>query len=461
MLLLISTTHQPATDLGFLLHKNPARMFEADLTFGRARVFYPEATPERCTAALHVEVDTLELVRSASQAGRPGFEHYVNDRAYAASSLLSSAMTKCFGTAMSGRSKERPDLVEAVLPLEVRLPVLPARGGEAVIRALFEPLSYEVTATTILLDDKFPEWGPSRYFDVTLRGNLRMKDMLEHLFVLVPVLDDYKHYWVGSDEIEKLLRKGGDWLASHPNRNMIVQRYLRYQPVLTRDALARLTEGDPDREDDEKEEVEAKLESKVSLHDMRIAAVVEKLKESGAASVLDLGCGEGRLLQKLLKERAFKRILGMDVSLHALDKAKRKLRWDRLSPSQLQRLTLLHSSLVYFDERLSGFDAAAAIEVIEHLDPDRLDTFERLVFAEMRPGTVIVTTPNREYNALFEGMTPGAFRHRDHRFEWAREEFRAWSDAVCAKFGYSVERLPIGDEDPTHGPPTQMAVFKR
>jgi 3' terminal RNA ribose 2'-O-methyltransferase Hen1 len=185
------------------------------------------------------------------------------------------------------------------------------------------------------------------------------------------------------------------------------------------------------------------------------------LKESGARRVLDLGCGEGRLLEMLLSDRQFSEIVGMDVSLASLDRARRRLRLERLPPLVAERLTLLHGSLLYRDRRLEGFDAAAVVEVIEHLDAPRLAAFERTLFGLARPGTVVVTTPNREYNALFPTLPEGRMRHRDHRFEWTRAEFGAWAERVASDNGYAVRVASLGPEDETHGAPSQMATFTR
>jgi len=169
VLLTISTPHVPATDLGFLLHKNPARAQATALPFGTATVVYPEARDDLCTAALVVDVDPVALVRD--RAGGPrgndgSLERYVNDRPYAASSFLSVAIGKCFGTAMSGRCKERPELAGTALPLVSELPVVPCRGGAPLLRRLFEPLGYDVATRSLPLDARFPEWGDSRYLGV-------------------------------------------------------------------------------------------------------------------------------------------------------------------------------------------------------------------------------------------------------------------------------------------------------
>jgi 3' terminal RNA ribose 2'-O-methyltransferase Hen1 len=458
MLLTLTLSHTPATDLGYLLGKNPARVQSFPLAFGQAHVFYPEVTPRRCTAALLLDVDPVGLVRnSRGPAGEGGLlDQYVNDRPYAASSLLSVAIAQVYGSALGGKSKERPELAEAQLPLTARLAVLPCRGGEGFLRRLFEPLGYALHATRHPLDEKFPEWGPSPYYTVTLEGKCRLRDLLAHLYVLIPVLDNDKHYWVAEAEVEKLLRHGEGWLAGHPEREQITRRYLKHQGGLTRAALARLVEQEePSAAEDGEAEVE--VEERVRLVDQRLAVVLGALRERGARRVLDLGCGEGKLLRALLPEPQLSEVVGVDVSHRALAIARQRL--ERLPDALRDRARLLHGALTYRDGRLAGYDAAAVVEVIEHLDPPRLAAFERVLFEFARPNTVVVTTPNVEYNVKFEGLAAGAFRHRDHRFEWSRAEFQEWANRVAERHGYAVRFLPVGPEDPAVGPPTQMGVF--
>jgi 3' terminal RNA ribose 2'-O-methyltransferase Hen1 len=466
MLLTLATTHQPATDLGHLLRKNPARPQSFTLSFGKAHIFYPEASQDRCSVAMLVEVDPVGLVRNRrGPSGEGGvLEQYVNDRPYAASSFLSVAIAEVFGAALSGNSKERPELVDASLPLSAVLAAMPCRGGEPFLRKLFEPLGYQITATQLPLDDHFPEWGESSYFRVELTASLPVKQLLSHLYVLAPVLDNDKHYWVGDAEVEKLMRHGEGWLATHPEREIITRRYLKHQRDLVDDALARLMDGndpDPDAAAESPAPEEEVVEKKLSLHEQRLGSVLATLKASGAKRILDLGCGEGRLVKLLLKEKQFAEIIGMDVSHRTLEIASERLHYDRLPAMQQERLRLIHGSLIYRDQRLAGFDAAAVVEVIEHLDPPRLAAFERVLFECASPGTVVITTPNREYNVKWETLPAGNFRHRDHRFEWTRAEFQEWANRVAAKSGYQVRFMPVGPDDPTVGSPTQMAIFTK
>jgi 3' terminal RNA ribose 2'-O-methyltransferase Hen1 len=462
VLLTLSTTCEPATDLGFLLHKNPARPQTVEVSGGTAHVFYPEASRERCTAALLLEVDPIALVRGSRGGEGSSLGQYVNDRPYAASSLLAVALGKAFASARRGVSKERPELAATPIPLEVHLPALSCRGGAGMAAQFFTPLGWRVDARHVPLDPRFPEWGDSRYVDLRLTGTLRLADAVNHLYVGLPVLDDAKHYWVGTDEVDKLLRAGGGWLAGHPHRELITRRYLAHRGALARQAMARLAEVDdlePDRLDDAVPEETA--ERPVPLALQRHGAVLAALRAAGAGRVLDLGCGNGALLAALLAEPAFTEVVGVDVSARALEEAARRLRLDRLPERQRARISLRQGALTYTDARLRGYDAAVLMEVVEHLDPDRLPALERTVFGDAAPGTVVVTTPNVEHNVRYESLAAGTLRHRDHRFEWTRAEFSAWASGVAGRRGYAVRFVPVGADDPEVGPPTQMAVFTR
>jgi 3' terminal RNA ribose 2'-O-methyltransferase Hen1 len=486
VLLTLTTTHEPATDLGYLLVKHPDRVHTADLPTGTAYVMYPEATAARCTAALLLDVDPARLA-AARGRGRGGpampdsftLGQYVNDRPYAASSLLAAALAKVFRSALRGASKDRPDLAATPLPLEIRIPVLRCRSGDAtpttLVTRFFGPLGWTVTARPIPVDEQHPQWGDSRYVDLTLTGTLRLADALNHLYVLLPALDDAKHYWVAPDEVDKLLRAGEGWLAGHPERAQVTRRYLAHQRALAGEALARLAERrladdapDPDSVDapasDPGTEEEAELPAEARrqpLAAQRRAAVLAELATAGATRVLDLGCGGGALLAELARDRRYTEIVGTDVSLRALELAGRRLQLDRLPERQRERIRLWQSALTYRDDRLRGFDAAVLMEVIEHVDPPRLPALEGAVFGHARPATVVVTTPNVEYNGRYEGLAAGAFRHHDHRFEWTRTQFAEWAARVAETHGYAVAISGVGEPDPAVGAATQLAVFTR
>ena len=501
MLLTVTTTHRPATDLGFLLVKHPDRVHSFELSTGTAHVVYPEATEQRCTAALLLDVDPQKL---SSRDRRDPFTlgQYVNDRPYAASSLLAVALAKVFGSALHGRSKDRPELAGQRLPLEISVPVLRCRGGADLATRLFTPLGWAVTATPIPLDDvplgmterterseghegmpnqpgmtertersegipsrlRHPLAGDSPYVDLLLTGTVRLADALNHLYVLLPVLDDAKHYWVAPDEIDKLLRSGEGWLAGHPERVLIARRYLVHRTSLAATALERLDQGDPDTVDvpadtAADEDAELPVARRRPLAEQRRDAVLAALAEVGATRVLDLGCGGGALLGALLADRRFTEIVGADLSSRALDLAARRLRLDRLPERQRDRITLWQSALTYRDDRLRGYHAAVLMEVVEHLDPPRLPALEAAVFGHARPDAVIVTTPNAEFNVNYPGLV--GLRHSDHRFEWTRAEFAAWVSGVAGRNGYAVTVRGVGEATEAEGAPTQLALFTR
>jgi 3' terminal RNA ribose 2'-O-methyltransferase Hen1 len=461
--LLTITAAVSGSDLGYLLHKNPSHAQSFELPFGKAHVFYPRQSEQEAQAALLLDIDPVGLVRGKGQ-GEGKIDQYVNDRPYVASSFLSVAISRVFGTAMNGKSKERQSLAEQPIGLDAVITAVPTHSGESFLRSLFQPLGYEVRVERHALDDQFPEWGEGPYYTVGLKGNVRLQDLLTHIYVLVPVLDEDKHYWVGKDEVEKLLSKGEGWLPGHPQKEAIASRYLRFNRALTREALARLVEEDvedPDEAETARLKEELALEAPLRLWEQRIDAVVAALATQQPKSVVDLGCGEGKLLKALLEDRSIERVLGMDVSWRILEVAAQRLHLEHMAPVLRARIELIQGSLLYRDDRLRGFDAATLTEVIEHLDPSRLAALERVVFEQAEPKTVVVTTPNAEYNVRFASLPAGAMRHKDHRFEWTRSEFTKWADSICDRFGYRVRFVSVGSEDSEVGSPTQMGVFTR
>jgi len=462
MLVSITSTTPVATDLGYLLHKHPDGVRSVDVGYGRAHVFYPEATEQRCTATTYVEINPLGLTRHRRGRQAQGLEPYVNDRPYVASSLLSVALGKLFRTALNGTCKDRPELVAQPLDLEIGLPVLPLRGGQAILRRLVNPLGYEIECSPIALDSQFPAWGDSRCVSARLVGRHTVRSALEHLYVLLPVLDDAKHYWIGPDEVDKLLLRGGDWLKSHPESDLIAHRYLRL-PEFTREALSRLADAgeDSDLLDVQRDAAEQASEQPIRLGEQRLEAVLDAVRNVGAGRVVDLGCGEGQLLERLIVEPSVTEAVGVDASIGALERAERRLKIDQMSERRRERIRLLQGALTYTDSRLRGFDVATVTEVVEHLDSERLDVFAEVVFGHIAASSVVLTTPNREYNVNFANLDTRGLRHEDHRFEWTRDEFEAWTSGISERFGYGVEISTVGPVDPACGPPTQMAVFRR
>ena len=439
-----------ATALGFLLHKHPGRVQRFSVPFGSMHVLYPEATAERCEVAMLLDVDAVALAKNKRFRGDAfALGHYVNDRPYVASSLLAVALGAVFSTAMTGRSDSHPELAAARLPLRVQLPAVPTRrddGGLA--RRLFEGCGWTVEEERIPLDPAHSEWGDSPYATLTLTGTARLSDALKQLYVLLPVLDDTKHYWVGDDEVDKLARAGEGWLPQHPERGLITRRYLLEQRSLIeraqepeRTTTSGRTSADQGNSDPRPPR---------PLRELRADAVLSALADVGATSVVDMGCGSGALLRRLMDEPRFARILGSDVSARALEQAARSLGLERAPETKRERIS-----------RLRGFDAMVLMEVIEHVDPSRLDALEDSVFGHARPKSVVMTTPNAEFNAVYPDLEPGTFRHTDHRFEWNRAEFADWAAAVAERRGYTVEHRGVGETHPVHGAASQLAVFRR
>jgi len=438
----------PATDLGFLLHKHPDRVQRFATTQGEATVFYPVAEADRCRVVLHVDG------RGARVDTHADVDRYVNTIPYAASTRLVVAIGKVFGDAIAGRCTSRAELVDHAWNVTVLIPSVPARG-ELRPADVFGPLGWSVTARAEPLMPA--DWGDSDFATLTLSGRFTVRDSLRHIAVALPALAGDKHYFVDDDEVDKLLRLGDGWLADHPRRDAIVRGYLKNLGGLTTEALTRLGSDRVDQEsaDDETRAVETRRRSpdtRQTLADERVGWVAEIIRGTQARSVLDVGCGEGRLLDALSADSVATRLAGVDVSTDELHSAARRL-------ERRRGIELWQSSLLYTDERCRGFDVVVLMEVIEHIDPGRLPVAVDSVFDTMQPGAVIVTTPNAEYNPVY-GLD-NSFRHPDHRFEFTRDEFETWCGRVAADYSYEVALSGIGQFVDGVGTPTQSAVFRR
>ena len=469
MILNISTLDNPADELGYLLYKHPDKFQSFELNYCTAHCFYAQVAQSRTTFCLLLDTDPMALNKNLS------LQDFVNDRAYVASSLMSVAIGRTLKSAMKGVCKDRPELGDKEISLEAQLPCIHLAGNPSLLTELFEPLGYKVEATPLSLDDIEPGLSNSEilgwrstYYSLTICATTTVSRLLKHLYVLIPVLDNKKHYYVGKDEVELLMSRASDWLADHPLKDLIIRRYLAHKTHLTQEAQALLAHADIDAQKFEEQSKKASsediLEKPLSLNQKRLEAVLGQIDDltskSSRFSLVDLGCGEGKLLN-LAAERyrhSLNRLAGLDATVSILERANRTL--TRKHPNQDWQLDLMHGSLTYRDQRISGFDIATCIEVIEHIDESRLDAFASNIFGAARPQTVIVTTPNREYNVLFAGLEANRLRHTDHRFEWTRQEFLDWTDRICQIYGYSCQIKPIGDIDTVHGAPTQMAVFE-
>lgn len=470
-----------AADLSFLLRKHPDKVQRFDLPTGVATVFFPESSAERAEMTMVLTVDPIELIRNKSIRHGAGFPlgQFVNDRPYATTSLVSHAVAKVFSSAMTGGLASDPEAPFRRTDITLRLPALPVvahreLAGADLVRALFEPLGWTIAATPLPADPQHPEWGDSRYLDVTLSAHTTVADALRQFCALVPVVTDAQHYWVSSNQAEALVRLGTligseasseppadlasrSWLAGHSLAELIVRRYLVHQRDLVDECWA-LLGGLPDAEG-ETGHAEKVTQRAPRLADLRSAAIHAQLSGLGATSVVDMGCGEGALLRVLSRDASFRRLIGTDVDSRALRRAAESLNLFDADERLRDRVQLLHSSATYRDDRLKGADALVLMEVIEHLDADRLPTLVDTVFGFTRPGHVLVSTPNIEYNAFYPTPFETGYRHSDHRFEFTRAEFEEWASGIGEAYGYTVRFAGIGEADPEHGASTQMAVF--
>lgn len=449
MLFELTTTHTPATDLGFLLHKHPDKLHAIELTAGTAYVFYTENNEQRCTACLLIDINPVELVRGNKRAFLQ--EHYVNDKPYTSNSFLCSALTKAYGSALNGNCQNRPELTDRPLPLKAVIYSLKVDCDKSYLNKLFEPLGFTVSYEILPLDSHFPEWGESKIVNLTLEAQTPLKMLLSQLYVIILALDNDRHYWITRSDIDTLFKRGEQWLDCHPEKDWITKRYLKNLHTLTSEALLRLTS--------EERPLRDHAEKNLSLHQQRLYTVCELLKASGAESVLDIGCGEGKLLKLLLKEAQFKKIAGMDVSFGELQRAKENLHLHEASPMMRERIQLFQSSITYKDNRIKDYDALALVEVIEHIDEERLPAMEKVLFGFANPRTVVLSTPNAEYNVMYKDTE--SFRHADHRFEWTRQQFADWCNKVGRDYKYDVAIYSIGQEENQIGAPSQAAVFNK
>ncbi len=446
MLITITYEGTNTQQLGYLLHKNPYAAQEFSLTFGKAYVFYPEVSDERTTAALLLDINSLDLAKGKENSSNTGLFDYVNDRPYTSNSFMSVALNRVFGTAMKGRCDKNQALADTPIDLTANVHMLRCENDE-LPRRIFEPLGYMVKIERRLLDERFPEWGESPYIDLTIKGTVKLSELLNHLYVTIPVFDGNKHYFIDENEIEKLLSHGGEWLKTHPYRKTITKGYFNNIRSITKSALGIISD-----DNDTEQPKQKRLDTE------RLDTITQAVLDSGAKSVLDLGCGEGKYVARLLNEPQISHITAADVSVKALESAKNRI--EKLTQRQKDRVEFIQASAICRDRRFDGHDCCLLIEVIEHIDEDRLSVMERVVFELTKPKTVIVTTPNAEYNANYEFLNEGELRHTDHRFEWNREKFRDWTEKICEKYGYKVRITGIGNENEIHGAPTQMGVFE-
>lgn len=461
MLLSITCEHEHSQELSWLFHKNPDKIQSFNIIAGKAFVFYPEYSDKKVKICLALDIDTVTLVRKLKlPLDSHLLQHYVNDRPYVVSSFMSTAISNVFSSALNGNCKDKPELIDVIFPFEVEISVLKVIGGESLIKKFFEPLGYEVETESFNLDEKFENWGKSRYYKVKLKNNLTLKDLLSHLYVLIPTFDMEKHFYIGNIEAENFLKKGESWLKTHPEKETIIKRYFRKLGKYSNYILSKLNENQEDEEKELEIDIEVK-KKKESLQTIRINTIFDKLCELGTKTVADVGCGEGKLLRLLKNKPQFQKICGTDVVYKNLIIAKDKLDLDEVATHNLEKINIFQSSILYKDDRLKEYETICLIEVIEHIEEDRIVFLEKIVFGYLNTKNVLISTPNSEYNNVYMPENSDSFRHEDHRFEWNREEFKNWVEKICNNFNYNADFFGIGDYNEQFGYPTQAVILKR
>lgn len=461
MLIAITVTGKDAKSLSYILGKHPDHVFIREFSAGNMTVSFPEYSDERATAALLIQVDTIGMVRGEWKGVSAS---YIDPRPYVSSSLTSVALKEAYRSSFTTKSKEPAvaAMMERELPISVEFSSLWCKIGEEGIRTLFEPLGYSVACRELPFASDWLEGERSALFNATLTGKQTIAALLNHLYVLLPVIGKGKHYFVEEAEVAKLLQHGAGWLENHPAKERIVSRYLVHRRSLIEEALEQLA-GEESDDPAEENARESEFERPIRLQEERLQTAMAVLKtlDPPPLRIGDLGCGTGDFMRIIMDERMPAEVVGMDVSSRSIQIAEKKLRIATRPEWQRPKVSLLHGSLVYTDLRLKELDTLVLLEVIEHVDPPKLPIIEHNIFEYLKPCHVMISTPNKEYNPLFPNMEKDRFRHDDHRFEWTREEFRRWTSAIIEKYPYTVEIYPVGKQDEQAGPPTQMAVFRR
>ncbi|MGI2326725.1 3' terminal RNA ribose 2'-O-methyltransferase Hen1 [Planococcus sp. YIM B11945] len=431
--------------VSYLLSKNPNNLYERNHKGHLVRLFYSKFTDEEMEVTIFVTPDPIELIQNKSNSF--DITHYINDREFAVSSIFCSFIRSALGTALNGQPKEEyAEWVPYQFPFTIEFGPVASALSDRQLKDLFEPMGYEVGIARPDIHYSFDLKEKSSVRTLTLNGKQTLQNSLRHLFVLIPVIDNYKHYYIDEKEIEKLERYGEGWLENHPLRDLIYRQALRFKEVYS------LVESSNE------EEKKAEPLRKARLNELRYDKIVEMAKQLSPTSIVDFGSGEGKLAVQLGFLNGVRKVLAVEPSQTATAKAIKRFEKVRDQANFIEPETLW-GSLYYFDERLKGKDLMILCEVIEHIDEERLPKAFDTILNSYAPTSLIVTTPNREYNEIYD--MDDHFRHDDHRFEWTRQEFRDWCTARNHHGHYELEFMGIGEEDLQQGFPTQMCVFKR
>ncbi|WP_042142009.1 methyltransferase domain-containing protein [Paucisalibacillus sp. EB02] len=446
MQLTIHATGSNVEVISYLLAKNPNNLYERSNNGHLVRMFYNKFTSEEVEVTFFVTPDPINLSRNSSE--NYDITSYINDREFVVSSIFCSFLRSALGTALNGKPKEEyASWVNHAFNFQFSFGPLTSDLSDKQIIDLFAPLGYEVEITYGKVDYQVNIKSKSTARFVTLKGLTTLQNGIRQIFMLIPVLDNYKHYYIDEKEIEKIERYGEGWMDTHPQREFILRRALRFKELL--DSV----------EMDAKSKSEGKAaEKRVRLNDLRYEKIIDYIKNlTNRESIVDFGSGEGKLSVRLGFVKGVKEILAVEPSEVAALKALKRFEELRGKENFLQPTPVM-GSLFYFDERLKSKDVIVLCEVIEHIDEYRLPKIMGTILREYKPKTLIITTPNQEYNQVYD--MGKEYRHSDHRFEWTRVEFQEWCNSHNPG-SYELTFEGIGEEHPTFGYPTQMGMFTR
>ncbi|AYV66644.1 MULTISPECIES: methyltransferase domain-containing protein [Niallia] len=432
-----------------LIAKNPHNLYERKEKGGLVRIVFTKNEEHEVQILFFVTVDNMELTKN--QTNFSSITHYINDRESAVSSIFCSVLRKAVGTALNGKPKDEfKEWVNYSFPLEITFGPLSTKLTNHELAELFEPLGYELTIENgkVLLPKSFAKKSSAKF--ITLKAKQTIQDCFRHLFVLIPVMDQYKHYYIDEKEVDKLKRYGEGWLSSHPKRNEIIKESLVFSDLIEK---SRLIESKPS------EEKQAPLTKKKSLNQWRYEKIIETVKKLPHNSrIVDMGAGEGKLTAQLGFISGIEELIAVDPSEREQLKAKKRIEALVDKPDFLLP-TFKWGSLFYYDSELEKKDIFILCEVIEHIDENRLGKVFDTIFTKYKPYHVIVTTPNQDYNAVYDMNE--AKRHSDHRFEWTQQQFEEWTKYWESHANYKVQIDGIGEYIEGYGYPTQMAIFSQ
>lgn len=432
-----------------LIAKNPHNLYERKEKGGLVRIVFTKNEEREVHILFFVTVDNMELTKN--QTNFSSITHYINDRESAVSSIFCSVLRKAVGTALNGKPKDEfKEWVNYSFPLEITFGPLSTKLTNHELAGLFEPLGYELTIENgkVLLPASFAKKSSAKF--ITLKANQTIQDCFRHLFVLIPVMDQYKHYYIDEKEVDKLKRYGEGWLSFHPKRNEIIKESLIFSDLIEK---SRLIESKPSKEK------QAPLTKKKSLNQWRYEKIIETVKGLPHNSrIVDMGAGEGKLTAQLGFIRGIEELVAVEPSEREQLKAKKRIEALVGKPDFLLP-TFKWGSLFYYDSELEKKDIFILCEVIEHIDENRLGKIFDTIFTKYKPYHVIVTTPNQDYNAVYDMNE--AKRHSDHRFEWTQQQFKEWTKYWESHANYKAQIDGIGEYVEGYGYPTQMVIFSQ